>query len=162
VPLPHGAPAPLQLQVLLCRTLAYALQQLPSCNGPAPPQQEDDTTTTTTDDAVSSAPAAAAADAPKLLREPVPGAAAQQLARHVQAVVAAVQQLLEAAATPPELLGPLLQLLLEALRTNVSAVTGGQRRYSGSGVLSGSCVCASRRHSTRLSLLLFLHTQVLC
>jgi hypothetical protein len=60
----------------------------------------------------------------KLLTAPVPHAAAELLQQHAAAVMAAVQQLLEAVSTPPELLGPLLQLLLEVIRLAHVVVTG--------------------------------------
>jgi hypothetical protein len=140
VPLPTGSPAPLQLQVLICKTLIYALQQLPSCT-PA------EANTAATSAAVAAGavagtnppgatagssvqPAAAAAVGsttghPALLVAPVPEAAAQQLRQHGSAVLAAVQELLEGATTPPQLLAPLLQLLLEVIRLDVSVITGG-------------------------------------
>jgi hypothetical protein len=54
----------------------------------------------------------------------VPPVAAEQLQLHAAAVLRAVQQLLEAVSTPPELLGPVLQLLLEVIRLAHSVVTG--------------------------------------
>lgn len=157
VPLPTGAPAPAQLQVLLCKTLAYALQQLPSCDAPGDASQPGQHTrqAQTIGDATgagvspelsgsASAPAVAAVAAGeagaaaatgataasaagakgKLLTAPVPPVAAEQLQLHAAAVMRAVQQLLEAASTPPELLGPLLQLLLEVIRLTHTVASG--------------------------------------
>jgi hypothetical protein len=140
VPLPTGSPAPLQLQVLICKTLIYALQQLPSCS-----LAEANTAATSAAVAAGAVagnnppgaaagssvqPAAATAvgsatGQPALLVAPVPEAAAQQLRQHGSAVLAAVQDLLEGATTPPQLLAPLLQLLLEVIRLDVSVITGG-------------------------------------
>lgn len=153
VPLPTGVPAPLQLQALICKTLAYALQQLPSTTSTAGAAA---TTTTTGTDSTTTPPHAAraqqdqqgprqvqpgpqaagtsgqpgpaAAGAGKgsrlLLTVPVPPAAAEQLQQHAAGVMRAVQQLLEAVSTPPELLGPLLQLLLEVVRLAHTVITG--------------------------------------
>jgi hypothetical protein len=140
VPLPTGAPAPIQLQALLCKTLAYALQQLPSCAdptsgqgarapaGPASAQSVVTAPGAAVDSTPAAAPAAAAAGKAKLLLTvPVPLVAAEQLRQHAAVVMRAVQQLLEAVSTPPELLGPLLQLLLEVIRLAHTVVTGGPR-----------------------------------
>lgn len=133
VPLPTGAPAPPPLQALLCKTLVYALLQLPSCNS-----QQDSAATPT---AAAPAPAPLSSAAPvqgehtgssttaakaptPLLTAPVPAAAAALLRAQAASVATAVQQLLEAEATPPELLGPLLTLLLEVVRLAHTAVTG--------------------------------------
>jgi hypothetical protein len=59
-----------------------------------------------------------------LLVAPVPEAAALQLRQHGSAVLTAVQELLEAVTTPPQLLAPLLQLLLEVIRIDASIITG--------------------------------------
>jgi hypothetical protein len=144
VPLPTGSPAPLQLQVLICKTLIYALQQLPSCTpaeantaaaaaaaasavaGSNPPgDAAGSSITSTAQPATPATPAASSATGhPALLVVPVPEAAAQQLRQHGSAVLAAVQELLEGATTPPQLLAPLLQLLLEVIRLDVSVITG--------------------------------------
>lgn len=144
VPLPTGVPGPVQLQVLLCKTLAYALQQLPSCtdtcNAVSAAKQPQPTGTSGSTESGTPAPsqagesaaaqlsAAVPASAPagkgKLLAAPVPPVAAEQLRQHATTVMGAVQQLLEAVSTPPELLGPLLQLLLEVIRLAHTVVTG--------------------------------------
>lgn len=153
VPLPTGVPAPMQLQALLCKTLAYALQQLPSTTSTAGAAA---TTTLTGTDSTTTPPHAAraqqdqqgprhvqagpqaagtagqpgpaAAGAGKgsrlLLTVPVLPAAAEQLQQHAAIVMRAVQQLLEAVSTPLELLGPLLQLLLEVVRLAHTVITG--------------------------------------
>lgn len=139
VPLPAGSTAPLQLQALICRTLIYALQQLPSCNTPSTPAASLTTAAAATaeaaassgsitPDAAAAVPAAGGSAQQKpaaLLAAPVAPAAVEQLHQHAKAVLATVQELLEAAATPPALLAPLLQVLLEVIRLDVTAVTGG-------------------------------------
>jgi hypothetical protein len=117
----------------------YALQQLPTCSvapqDAAPPgtdvsvhhadgQAATSSTAATPHDSTKKATAKASA---KLLalHGPVPEAAALQLRQHAVVVLEAVQEMLEAVSTPPALLGPLLQVLLEALRVDVGVVTGG-------------------------------------
>lgn len=153
VSLPTGMPAPVELQQLVCKTLVYALQQLPCCTTAQTTGMLSTTaaahmpTVSTTEPTGSEADPASAEEAvssvaavkvsqsssateqqqqkaPALLIAPVPPAAAQQLHKHAQVTLAAVQELLESAATPSALLSPLLQLLLEVFRVDVSVVTG--------------------------------------
>lgn len=141
VPLPNGTPAPLQLQVLICKSLIYALQQLPSCASTPASQVVSAAGRAAADVAETESKAAApnpAGDAtairqkkpPGLLQSPIPPVAAQQLHQHAAAVLGAVMKLLESPATSPALLAPLLQLLLEVLRLDVTAVTGKTGTFS--------------------------------